>query len=719
MRLRGEGVIQIRRDGNGTRHVTASTDRDLYKGLGFCHARDRGLQMLLTRTMAGGRATELLTDTEELFRIDCFFRRLALGADAEEEARRIDSRTRSLVDAYCAGVNEAFARRRPWELALLGYRHEPWTAADSVLCARAAGYVALAQTQGDIERLLVEMVQAGAPRGHLEALFPGLLGSLDEELVRRVTLGETIVPRSVRWSSWLPRAVASNNWVISGRKTASGHTILANDPHLEINRLPAVWYEIALHWGDDFCVGATLPGLPGLAIGRTRHVAWGATYTFQDAIDSWIEDCRDGSFRRDVEGKREWHRFRVRRETIRRKRGAPHELVVYENDHGILDGDPTVPGLYLATRWAGARGTGARSLSAMAGMLHATDTDSGMELLGRIETAWNWVCADRHGDIGYQMSGCMPRRRDGERGFVPLPGWDPANDWRGEVPAAELPRAKNPRKGYLVTANEDLNALGIAKPINAAMAPYRAERIGALLAARDDWTADAVHELQHDLYSTQAERFLAILTPLLPATPAGATLARWNRRYDLASVGATLFERFYRALVAGVFGAVCGSEVVAFLIDETNTLTDFYANFDAVLLDAESVWYGGEGRDATWRRIAEETVIDPVQPWGEQRRVVVRHLLFGGRLPDWLGFDRGPIALPGGRGTVHQGQIYRSAGRETSFAPSYRFVTDFGEDVSHSCLAGGPSDRRFSRWYASGLDDWLARRLKRTAHRGS
>jgi penicillin G amidase len=91
----------------------------------------------------------------------------------------------------------------------------------------------------------------------------------------------------------------------------------------------------------------------------------------------------------------------------------------------------------------------------------------------------------------------------------------------------------------------------------------------------------------------------------------------------------------------------------------------------------------------------------------------MRHRLYGGRLPWWLGFDRGPIALPGGRATVHQGQLYRAGGRATTFAPSYRIVTDFGENVAHTCLAGGPSDRRFSRWYASGLADWLARRLKR------
>jgi penicillin amidase len=311
------------------------------------------------------------------------------------------------------------------------------------------------------------------------------------------------------------------------------------------------------------------------------------------------------------------------------------------------------------------------------------------------------------------MSGCMPRRAPGKRGFVPLPGWDPANDWQGEVPAAELPREINPERGYIVTANEDLNHLGIAKPINMPMGSYRADRIAAELAARDDWTVETIHALQHDVYSPQAELFMPILLPCLPDTAAAGVLRGWDLCYDLESRGATLFERFYRALFAEVFGSACGAEVARFLLEETNTIADFYANFDAVLLDARSVWYGSVGRDAVWRKVAAATLVDAARPWGAERRVNMRHLLYGGRLPRWLGFDRGPIALPGGRATVHQGQLYRAGGRATTFAPSYRIVTDFGENVAHTCLAGGPSDRRFSRWYASGLADWLARRLKR------
>jgi penicillin amidase len=85
---------------------------------------------------------------------------------------------------------------------------------------------------------------------------------------------------------------------------------------------------------------------------------------------------------------------------------------------------------------------------------------------------------------------------------------------------------------------------------------------------------------------------------------------------------------------------------------------------------------------------------------------MMKHLLFGGVLPRFLGFDRGPIVLEGCRATVVQGAIYRSGGRETTFAPSYRFIADLSQKTAHTALAGGPSDRRFSPYYTSDLSRW-------------
>src|SRR4029079_15161502 len=134
----------------------------------------------------------------------------------------------------------------------------------------------------------------------------------------------------------------------------------------------------------------------------------------------------------------------------------------------------------MATKWTSAN-SGAQSITQAFKMWHARNVKDGMDNMGKVETAFNWVFADRNGDIGYQMSGLMPRRRNGVSGFVPLPGWNSENDWQGIVSPEDLPRAHNPDNGYFVTANQNLNRFGLSQPINMAMGGFRADRIARLI----------------------------------------------------------------------------------------------------------------------------------------------------------------------------------------------------------------------------------------------
>jgi penicillin amidase len=307
----------------------------------------------------------------------------------------------------------------------------------------------------------------------------------------------------------------------------------------------------------------------------------------------------------------------------------------------------------------------------------------------------------------------MPKRGAGVSGFVPLPGWKKENDWQGFVDYKDLPRCLNPEAGFFVTANNDLNQWGIAKPINICMGSYRAERIAQLLEKNANVTLEDNFKIHYDVYSLQAERFMRILKPLLPSTPQGKILQEWDCRYTPESEGAFLFEQIYQMLLRKVFGENgFGREVANFLATESGIFVDFFQNFDRVLLAENSAWFNGENRDDLYRRVVAEALTVSPKRWGEVNPVEMNHLILGGKFPKFFGFDRGPIALQGGRATPHQGQIYRSAGRTTSFTPSFRMVIDLAQDEMHTNLAGGPSDRRFSKWYCSDLGNWVEGRYK-------
>ncbi|MEN8154973.1 MAG: penicillin acylase family protein [Acidobacteriota bacterium] len=704
--------INIWRDENGTPHVEAKDLKDLCWGQGYVHAKDRGMQMLLMRILGEGRASELLEAGDETLKIDTFFKKMNWGSNTVSEVEKFSPETKGFLEAYCEGINTAFKERIPWEFKLLGYKPELWVPEDSIMMSRMVGYLTLAQSQAEIERLFVEMVQAGVSENKLNELFPGILGGLDIELIKKVELKERIVDPSTLWNIAAPRMMASNNWVISGKRTITGEPILVNDTHLEVNRLPNIWSEVVLQIGERYMLGGTMPGFPGVLSGRTEILAWGVTYAFVDAVDSWVEKCRDGKYYREEND--EWIDFKERKEIVKRKKGEDVELTFYENDHGVLEGDPFTENYYLSTKWAGSD-SGGVSLSTIISMWDAQSVEEGMERFGKIETGWDFVFADKKGNIGFQMSGLVPKRKEGVSGFVPLPGWKAENNWRGFIDLSDMPYVVNPEKGYFATANHDLNEYGRSNPINIAMGSYRADRINRLLKENEKAKVEDMFRMHKDVYSIQAELYMEHLGPVLPDSENGRILKNWDLKYDKDSKGAYLFEKFYKELMSEVFGKNgFGEDAYRFLENETGTFIDFYKNFDNVLLLERSEWFDGRSREELYKEVAEKALKGKVKTWKNGREFKMAHLIFGNKLPLFLGFDRGPIVIAGGRSTIQQGQIYRSAGRDTTFMPSHRTVSDLSNDDFYSNFAGGPSDRRFSRWYCSDLKNWLEHKYKKT-----
>ncbi|MEW6259594.1 MAG: penicillin acylase family protein [Thermodesulfobacteriota bacterium] len=707
-----DGSISIRRNEYGIPEISAESFGDAFVALGYMHARDRQLQMMLTRILLQGRASELLADDPALVEIDRYMRRMRFLPDAADELARLSEEHRNALGAYADGVNRCLSDHgRIWEFRLMRVPIEPWKPEDTLILAKIMGFLGLADVQGNMEKFLVQMVQNGIPEAKIRELFPYLCDSIDVERMKAVRLKPPIVPEALSWLRKLPHFCASNNWVVAGQLTRTGRPILCNDPHLEVNRLPAIWYEVVMRIAGRTVVGITLPGAPAVAAGRTPEIAWGVTYSFMDQIDFRIERCRNGCYFRD-EG---WTPFRVREERIRTKKGRILVETVYENEWGLLEGDPSIDGEYLVMQWSCARKAGAGDIAGMFDLMKATRVDEAIACFRKLEClSFNWVVADRDGRIGYQMSGRMFRRPEGVSGLMPTPAWDRRFHPTGWVDPMELPCRIDPQEGFIVTANQDLNGWGTAQPINLAMAAWRADRITDMLRAHaGSIDADTMQSIQTDLLSLQATVFMDVLRPFLPNTEAAERLSEWDCRYDALSTDATRFEAIYQELIEIVFGDHgMGRDVLQHIMSETSLFNDYYGNFDAILLKKDSAWFDGRRREDILREAIEVGLSKPVVPYGETRRINLNHLLFGGKLPRFLGFDYGPIQLPGNRATVAQGQIFRSAGRQTTFSPSWRMIADFSRKELLTSLPGGPSDRRFSPYYTCDIDNWRNGRYK-------
>lgn len=700
--------VKITRTKSGTAKIKANTIEDCLYGLGYAHAVDRGMQMLFMRILGQGRLSELLDSSDNSLAIDEFFRRMNWYGKTKKSISEVEKEKKQWLKSYCEGVNTGFASSYPFEMKLLGVPKEPWTIEDSVLISRMIGYLTLAQSQAEIERLFIEMVQAGLSEKHLNELFPNLLNGANFDWIRKINLEERVAPASL-WEMAAPKMMASNNWVIGGKLTQSGKPILANDPHLEINRLPSVWGEVILSTNNWYAIGGTMPGVPGILTGRTKELSWGVTYAFVDAYDSWMEQCKDGMHLR--EGK--YVPFLERKELIKRKKKKNKEITFYENDHGTLFGNPYKEGVYLTSQWTG-YDSGGETVNSILSLLTIKNTKEAMDTVSKVETAWNFVIADVTGNIGYQMSGKVPKRKKNASGFYPFCGWDKKEDWTGFESPADMPKSYNPKEDFFVTANNDLNQYGKIRPINMGMGSYRADRITSLIRSGSKFTVEDITKMHYDVYSIEAEIFMKILSPLLPDTKQGNILKNWDLKYDVDSEGAYLFEVFYKAIFREVFGKKnLGNALVAYLQDETGVFIDFYDKFVNILLSEKSVWFGEETREAIFKRVLDESLNTEIKKWGDVQKIHFNHILFGGKLPKFLGFDLGPISLPGGRATISQGQIYKAAGRTTSFAASIRIISDMATDEVISNMPGGPSGRRFSKWYKNDLENWIQGKYKK------
>jgi penicillin G amidase len=323
----------------------------------------------------------------------------------------------------------------------------------------------------------------------------------------------------------------SNNWVIAGTATASGKPLLANDPHLALSA-PAIWYFARLSAssggpggkGMDV-IGATLPGLPTVVLGRTAQVAWGFTNTGPDVQDLYIErinPANPAQYQTPDTNNGGWANFETRQETIAVKGQGDQTITVRSTRHGpvLSDHTPSHQSLLdtqryvLSLRWSA---LDADNHTVLGGYL-ANFASNVPELLEAFRLhhspMQNLVAADVTGQTAFQTIGRVPVRGKANdiRGIAPAPGWDQRYDWAGWLSPEQNPGSGHEaiaQKGWLATANQRIHPEKFAHFIGQDWAsPDRYDRIETLLAqtAKGQHSLEAQRAVQGDTLSYAAAR---------------------------------------------------------------------------------------------------------------------------------------------------------------------------------------------------------------------
>lgn len=729
--------VTVIRDPWGVPHIYAIHAEDLFFAQGFVHAQDRLFQMEAYRRVGLGRLGELVgalaLESDRLARIAGWHR----AAEALVSGMLADEHTARVAHAYAAGVNAYMASGPlPPEYTLFACRPEPWSPLDSAAWGAVLAWGLSANWE--MELLRARLIDAlGAERAAdlapgygdgYPAIVPGTrvgaraaeaLSAAYQDFVQNMPF--RVVPGGP--------AAGSNNWVVSGEHTRSGRPILANDPHLP-PLFPPIWYENHLAGGGYNVTGFTSPGFPGVILGHNERIAWGLTNAFPDVQDLYVERFHpEDDLLYEFDG--EWLKAEERLETITiRGKREPHVERVRYTRHGPIISS-LIPGLGvdLALRWASHDPH--NHLRAILDICRATDWESFQEA-GRhwAFPSQNLVYADVDGNTGYLMPGRVPRRAHGH-GLAPAPGWTSDTDWRGWIPAGELPRRFNPPEGFVVTANNQVVADDYPHFICAEwLPPYRALRIAELLRTQQPLDLVAMGRIQNDTVSLPLQRFVRLALPLLEKgnglspelRETAALLHGWNGDMPAGSTAATLAFAWFVHFLHAALEQALGPELKDSLLQSSQPEQFAGSPFQEVAHELVLCWL--EDGPPGW--------VGPIEPlvqpaFTEAVAAIVRHLgpvqrkwqwgrLHIVRLQNELA--RTPVAgrlwkprrLPaGGDGyTVNQAEV------APNFPPgpvgiiaSCRMIVDVGEwDNSISVLPGGQSAHPASRHYHDQVDDW-------------
>ncbi|MFE2882928.1 penicillin acylase family protein [Streptomyces sp. NPDC059272] len=823
------GPVDVKRDSYGIPQIYASSDADLFMAQGYVQAQDRFYEMDVRRHMTSGRLSEMFGKGQ--VKDDEFLRTLGWDRVAQKEYdTTLSASTKKYLQAYAKGVN-AYLKGKDGkdislEYAALGfennYKPQKWTPVDSIAWLKAMAWDLRGNMQDEIDRAL--MTTRLGPQ-QIADLYPEYPYSRNQPIVTEgeydeysktfgsgdsststSTSGTTGSTSSSSGSAFtsqlsslsnvledLPTAVGvngqgigSNSWVVAGKNTITGKPLLANDPHLEAS-LPSVWYQMGLHCRavSSKCQydvsGYTFAGMPGVVIGHNQNIAWGMTNSGVDTTDLYLEKLSGDGYLYDGKTKP----FTSRTETIKVAGGASKKIVVRETNNGPLLSDrddelvkvgkkATVDsaapdrgdGYGIALRWT------------------AEDPGTTMDAVFAIDKASNWtefraastkfdvpsqnlVYADTKNNIGYTLPGKIPTRGKGD-GSLPVPGWDPKYDWNGYIPQAALPYEFNPKRGYIVTANQAV--------IDKDKYPYtlttdwgygtRSQRITDLIQSKIDGggkiSTDDMRQMQLDDSSEIAKLIVPKLLKLDIDDPdvreAQKLLEGWDYTQDADSAAAAYFNSVWRNILKLAFGNKLPKELrvkgqCLFVkpvdttgpADEDNQKVRECGERDAdeaqpdggdrwfevvrkLMDDPTSDWWktpesGNRPAANNMNQLFERAMIDArweltaklgkdidTWSWGRLHRLFLKNQTLGTEGPGIVKYvlNRGPWKLSGGEATVNATGWNAAGGYGVVWVPSMRMVVNLDNfDKSKWINLTGASGHAYSAHYTDQTSKWV------------
>ncbi len=769
-----ENEVKVQRDEWGIPQIYAASNHDLFLAQGYVHAQDRFWQMDFWRHIGTGQLSEMFGSSQ--LEKDRFLRTMGWKKIAQQEFATLDVSTKANLQAYAEGVNAYLANRQGSALSLeyavlkllnREYRPQPWQPIHSILWGKVMAYDLSTNLGDEIERTIL---LKSFPKERVDELFPLYPQNLPvivpefkvakkavnptQEDINLVALKQitpslkSIASNVIAMEEILGATgmgVGSNSWTISGKRTATGKPILADDPHLSV-QMPSIWYELGLHCisiNDSInkncpynVTGFTFAGVPGVIIGHNNRIAWGVTNVMSDTMDLYVEKINpENPNQYEVNGK--WVDMQLVKEEIQVAGDESVNQIVRYTKHGPILSD-VVPALEKFGENSSVKIPTNYAVSLRWTALEPSTLITALQEINRAQNwqefraagskfdiaAQNLVYADVDGNIGYQMPGRTPIRKQGD-GRYPVPGWNNKYEWQGYIDFEELPHSFNPARGYIITANNAVVDESYPYVITKDwVRGYRAKRIEEMISNPEGLlTLADIESIQGDTLDINARDLMPILKSIsfddLRIENARQLLLNWDFQLKIESPASAIFETFWKNLLAMTFNDELPQDY------HPDGSDRWYAVIKNLVEQPNNLWWDDrntaevENRDRIFKQALVEAVNELENTfgsnpekwtWGKLHKINFRNVTLGksGVTAIERLFNRGTYQTAGDGETINANRWKANKSSfEVTHIPSLRMIVDLASfDNSQAIHSTGQSGHAFNRHYTDMIEPW-------------
>lgn len=714
--------VRVHYDAQMIPHVFAQNEHDLYKAQGYLTAKHRLWQMEFQTYAAAGRLSEIFG--EGALNYDRTERRRGMGYGADQSVAHMEKHNKEVLafvqdyaDGVNAYINQLHPEDYPVEYKLLDYAPEEWTTKKTALLLMYMTKM-LAGRDDDLEYTNVLRLVG---EENFNLLFPDFFEVTDPVIPKEtdwsfIDVPQTEKPEKHALLDTIAETIekphpdnGSNNWAVSGAKSASGLPILANDPHLGLN-LPSIWFVMQLSTPNHNAFGATIPGALAVISGFNQHIAWGETNATRDVIDWYkVEFNEDRTQYKYDEG---WKDVSMRIEDIRIKGQKAYKDTVLYTHHGPVVFDKNFRSdnerAGYAMRWIGHEGGNQQKTFLQLNKAKNYE-DYADALQHWVTPSQNFVFASTEGDIALWIQGKFPNKWEGQGKFL-MDGSLSENDWQSYIPQQFNAHTKNPTRGFVSSANQ--HPVDETYPyyvFNDGYETYRNRVINTYFNSKEKFSVADFKALQNNNYNLKASELVPYMlsqmdTSSLSDEEKGVykEISTWTFNNDINEVGPSIWTLWYGHLEEMLWDEFNDEQVALTTPYTYQTIHLLKTQGNHAFMDIVATEDKTEKANDLFLLSFKEAAEDLSKyknenddyTWGGYKGTYVGHLLQG--LPAFSRFD---IPIGGGRNIVNA--------TSKNHGPSWRMIVEMtSPPTALGIYPGGQSGNPGSKFYDNFIDDW-------------